>query len=105
MKMEKQAMEFQELSHLISPVSTNQIKTRSWTHDVNAKYSSKSVYPSDQNKILWPEVLGASNNPAIVQKILKVQNQFSFLTIHYVKSAHICACFRVQWSRWVIHED
>jgi hypothetical protein len=105
MKMEKQAMEFQELSHLVSPVSTNQIKTRLWTHDVNAKYSSKSVYPSDQNKILWPEVLGASNNPAIVQKILKAQNQFSFLTFHYVKAADIHACFREQWSRWVIHED
>jgi hypothetical protein len=62
-------------------------------------------YQSDQNKILWPEALGASNNPAIVQKILKAQNQFSFLTFQYVKSAHICACFRVQWSRWVIHED
>jgi hypothetical protein len=89
--MEKQAMEFQELSHLVSPVSTNQIKTRLRTHDVNAKYSSKSVYPSDQNKILWPEVLGASNNPAIVQKILKAQNQFSFLTFHYVKAADIHA--------------
>lgn len=95
MKMENQAMEFQELGHLVSPVSTNQIKTRSRTYDVNAKYSSKSVYPSDQNKILWPEVLGASNNPAIVQKILKAQNQFSFLTFHYVKLAHTRACFRV----------
>jgi hypothetical protein len=81
MKMENQAMEFQELGHLVSPVSTNQIKTRSRTHDENAKYSSKSVYPSDQNKILWPEVLGASNNPAIVQKILKAQNQLTFMHV------------------------